>query len=292
MSNGMFHEAEKIARTGEVNVSESFVALEEVETYFLRKMQRSDLEVSYDCTAHENPYFKTLNYTTYAGCFIMNPLQAEVSLRQTYEALGDRESVVGPWDQYFLGRINSKDASKYKLAGEVLNKKFKAVVVLPGSNKLKGQTCLDKIKWIRDRYRKDVAFKPHPLTNTDMMSELKAVVGKKSVLLDPQDDLYSIMTKADIVYTSHLSESAIYAALLGIEISPIDAYGNRPNASFNHINYHLFFSDDPKDTVNRMFSSYKSGVINPSVDLNWKKKIDDYINYIMTLRSQYKFSYL
>ena len=44
--------------------------------------------------------------------------------------------------------------------------------------------------------------------------------------------------------------------------------------------------------VNKTFSSYKSGIINPEVDDNWKEKVDKYIEYISDKRDKYKDWYI
>ena len=40
--------------------------------------------------------------------------------------------------------------------------------------------------------------------------------------------------------------------------------------------------------LTKTFSNYKSGIINPEVDPNWKLKVDKYIDYIYDKREQYK----
>ena len=45
---------------------------------------------------------------------------------------------------------------------------------------------------------------------------------------------------------------------------------------------------DAKSFINKTFSSYKSGIINPSIDINWKEKVDKYIDYICKKREVYK----
>ena len=45
---------------------------------------------------------------------------------------------------------------------------------------------------------------------------------------------------------------------------------------------------DAKEYINKTFSSYKSGIINPEVDKNWKEKVDKYMDYIVNKRETYK----
>jgi hypothetical protein len=39
-------------------------------------------------------------------------------------------------------------------------------------------------------------------------------------------------------------------------------------------------------------SSHKSGIINPEVDVDWKAKVDAYLEYTTTERAKYKDKYV
>lgn len=54
----------------EIKFRERLKVLAEVETYVRHKCIANRIEFCYDCTADENTYFKTINYTTYNGLFI------------------------------------------------------------------------------------------------------------------------------------------------------------------------------------------------------------------------------
>ena len=101
--------------------------------------------------------------------------------------------------------------------------------------------------------------------------------------------MYYYIQKAETVYTTHISESAIYAALLGKMIQPIDVWNNVMKGSFACINSYLFTKQDKiKEFVNHTFSSYKSGIIHPKIDKDWRKKVDQYFSYIMAKRLMYQ----
>jgi hypothetical protein len=70
---------------------------------------------------------------------------------------------------------------------------------------------------------------------------------------------------------------------------PIDVWNNIQRGSFYCINNHLLYNQkDAKNFVNKTFSNYKSGIINPEIDKNWKVKVDKYIDYICDKREKYK----
>jgi hypothetical protein len=59
--------------------------------------------------------------------------------------------------------------------------------------------------------------------------------------------------------------------------------------SFYTINNYLFTNqDDIKNFINHTFSCYKSGIINPWLEKDWRTKVDKYMNYISEKRNVYK----
>ena len=54
----------------------------------------------------------------------------------------------------------------------------------------------------------------------------------------------------------------------------------------NLLKHLLYNQNNAKDYVNKTFSNYKSGIINPEIDINWQEKVDKYIDYICTKREK------
>lgn len=288
----MFNKKSNQERIGNIKKSASLVHLKEVEKYFLTAVKKYRLEVSYDVVANELPYFKTLNYTEWAHCFILHPLQQELRIQQMVDAFNDDTSKTLDYASYFKNRIISGQSNKYEhIDREAKFPPRENLVVLVGSNKLKERICLNKLRWIKQKYEEDVYFKPHPLTTHQLVGELKDLFGDDTVV-DRDADMYAMMLNTNCVFTSHMSESAVYAVCLGKPIEPIDAYNKVEQGSFYHINKFLFTQPDPIFWVNKALSSYKSGIINPEVDTNWKDKVDNYLEYITTERAKYKDKYV
>jgi hypothetical protein len=288
----MFNRKEKEDRIGrDLTKSSHLNSLKEVERYFLKQMKKYGTESDYDVVANEITYFKTLGYTEYATCFIINPLSQQIRIKQMQDAyLDDNESE--DWAAYFAETVRNKQSNKYE--GQKNKSKYETrynLVVLAGSNKLKEAICLNKLKWIKDEYGDDVYFKAHPLTTHQLIGELKDLFDEDT-LLPRNADLYHFLLEADTVFTSCISESAVYAVALGKDIEPIDVYNKEEQGSFFHINKYLFTEKDPISWVNKTFSSYKSGIINPAVDKDWKDKIDKYLEYIHKVRSDNKYKYV
>ena len=267
----MFNHEEQAKRLGSLQKNPVLLPLEQVEIYLIEAIKEYKIECSYDVTAREMPYFKTLGYTEYGTNLILNPLNLELRSVQVREASQDTPEKIYDYAEYLQNNILKKQANKYQDREDFTDgyPPVKNIVVLPGSNRLKDRTCLNKLIYISKKHEGNVYFKPHPLTKHIMIGELKDLFGEYAIL--PREaDLYAFLVDADKVYTTHISESALYASVLGKEIEPIDVYNNIQDGSFYHINRFLFelqlYNRDPKPWINKTFSSYKSGVINPTLD--------------------------
>jgi hypothetical protein len=256
----------------------------------IRRASELGLETSYDVMAEEMPYFKTLAYTEYAGCFYLQPLNFKLRNEQMQEAWHDSDSEIVDYHSWFVDKVVNNNNNKYTDREDVSNKypAKNAIVVLPGSNKVRENVCLNKLKWIKQKYGDNVYFKPHPITTHQIIGELKDFFGEDCIL--PRDaDMYYFLQKANEVYTTHISESCLYAVALGKPTQPIDVWNNIQRGSFYCINNYLMYHQvSGKDYINKTFSSYKSGIINPAVDKDWRKKVDAYLDWIYLRRECYK----
>tara|TARA_S200002703_G_C3786508_1_gene242521 strand:- start:213 stop:1109 length:897 start_codon:yes stop_codon:yes gene_type:complete len=290
----MFNKKELDKRIGPLRKNDSLYQLEQVEGYVIRKCQEKGIETSYDVMAEEMPYFKTIGYTEYAGNFYLQPLNFKMRNEQMSDAWHHNTKDVADYASWLVKNVVDKNSNKYKHRTEEIDK-YPAkdyLVVLPGSNKLRENVCLNKLKHIVNKHGNNVLFKPHPITTHQIIGELKDFFGEENIL--PKNvDMYYYMQKAKGVYSTQISESALYAAVLGKKIEPVDVWNNIQRGSFYCVNSYIYFNQDNiKEYVNRTFSSYKSGIINPNLDKDWKKKVDDYIEYICEKREKYKDWYI
>ena len=266
-----------------VTYSENVKDRSEVEDYIRRKCVEYGVESSFDVTAQENPHFKTINYTTYAGMLILHPLEFGQSLFQMYDAKADGCKDAGHID-YLTAKVADGMMSKYQAKSEVLQD-FDAVAVLCGHNKFKQHIDGRKLDAISKKYGKRLAIKPHPISEPKLIDYLN-IYSRQSVVLGISDDLYGAIERSDKVYTTHISETALTGLLAGKDVEPIDHYQQRFCGSFGHINHFCFTEDEPLKTLCSIFSSPKSGIVCPEVDKDWPSKIDQYFSYTMGRREK------
>ena len=213
---------------------------------------------------------------------------------QKSTAWHDTESKVLDYSSWLVKKVVDNNANKYKERQEELDRfpPKDYLIVLPGSNKLRENVCLNRLKHIVNNHGNNVLFKPHPITTHQIIGELKDFFGEENIL--PKNvDMYYYMQKAKGVYSTHISESPLFAGVLGKRIEPVDIWNNIQQGSFYCINSFLYHNQDNiVEYVNKTFSSYKSGIINPAIDKNWKEKVDKYIDYICAKREKYKNWYI
>lgn len=293
--NLLFDDKENHDRLGDiVSLKNEYRNMEEPINFLLSIMENYETDVSHDLSAAERPYFKTLNYTTFGKSLMLAPLQPDLAQQQIIDSIIDNKQDKQNYVDYFANVVKTNRANKYNEPNRKTDYKCNALVVLPGGNKLFTNVCMNKIGYILDEHGKLAVFKPHPLTSKEDLAEFKKRLGNRynlATILDPYDDLYYYMQKAEIVYTSHCSESALYAACLDKEISPIDTFQTRIFNSFSHVNARLFMNND-LELINKMFSSYKSGLILPEIHTDWKDRIEKYVRYIHDMRKAVRYHYV
>ena len=292
----MFNKYALEKQIGDMPKSKTLEHLKPVERYFLKEIKKLPLEQDYDVVANEVPWFRTISYTEFAHSFIMYPLAPIVRLRQIREAYDDAANISLDYISYFKDRITNNLANKYSHIKDSKITPRDHLIVPVGSNKIKETVCMNKLRYIINTHGEDeVYLKPHPLTTHQLVGELRDMLGE-SVVLNRDDNLYQLLADAEVVYTTHRSESIVYAVALGKEVDCIDVYQKSHEGAFYHIVDGIFNHgpkvEDQQRFIQRAFNSYKSGIVNPELDENWKDRIDQYLEYLMGIREQYKNKYV
>ena len=291
----MFNRKANAKRIGTLKKSKTLdhlIPVEEKMESLMNKYMKSDgIEFCYDVSAKEIPYFRTLAYTEWAHSLIIHPLCNELKVRQVADAKKG-QTISDDWNGYFQQKVLNDKSNKYQDRTPSNDYKKKGIlIVLPGSNRIKERTCLNKLNWIKNKYGDAVWFKPHPITTHTLIGEMKDMWGEDAIL--PRNiNVYDFLVKADKVFTTYMSETALYAAVLGKKIEPIDVYQYVDSGSFYHYNKFLFDNcvsgESQEHWINSTFSNYRSGIFNPEVDRDWEHKIEQYFKYIIGERSKYK----
>jgi len=293
----MFNRERQAKRLGSLHKSSSLYHLKPVEELLCELMKDYyPVEWCYDVNAQEIPWFRTLNYTEYAHSLIVHPLNEYLKSNQLRSATDGSQTIFDDWCTYFRSKIGEGTSNKYAKRDD--SSKFehrKALCVLVGSNKIKERLCLNKLRHIQEVWGDEVWFKPHPITTHQIIGELKDMMGEDNIL--PRNcDVYYFLRGAEKVYTTHMSETALYATVLGKEIEPMEVIQHVHQGSFYWINRYLFdncaHGKSNEHFINYGFSNYRSGIFNPEVDRDWESKLERYLKWIMGERELYKTWYI
>lgn len=266
---------------------------QEFERYLHEVCQKRQysFQLEYDVIASELPYFKTLQYTEYAGGVTLHPLQLDFRVQQMVDAYYSTDTEIRvDFVDFFANRVKENRSNKYLNINENPAEARQALIVLPGSNKITERVSYDKLKYIKRLYGDNVWVKPHPLTTFKVIGEIMDLFGERNVM-HRQSDLYPILLDSPVIFTSMLSESTLYAACLDKYIEPIDIYQRTPVGSFYHINKFLFYEDEPRQWVNKTFNDHRSGMFFPDIETDWRDKLERYLDYINERRERFKYIY-
>jgi len=224
----MFNLTEQKNRIGEKLFKSNMLDdLKPVEELLIEIADRMAIKTAYDVTAFENPAFTTLSYTEWGSNFIVFPLNNDLRRDMVLDSLLSPEQDVQDWGGYYKDLVDSKKANKYKDRKSVRKASRESLIVPVGTNKFMDVLDLEKINAICEN--ENAYIKPHPLTTHEYIGLLKDKCGEDSVL-ERDHDLYEMLAKADKVYTTHYSESMLYAAMLEKDIDVVDKLGKHYQA--------------------------------------------------------------
>lgn len=285
----MFDEKQNDIKYGGEKLNEYINIFKQCEEFLHDEMLKYPTAVIYDVSALEQPYFDTVGYTNFSELFMMYPLSPEMKMNQIQDCFINPEPCEIDYYEHFNKKYNSEqDLGKYEQSSEIsVISDFDVVVTLPGGNKL-NTLCINKAKHIIREYGTKAIFKIHPMIVDREIKQIIDSLPLFATIIPGNEPLYEYIKKVDKVYTTHSSESAFLAACMGKEIEPVDTFQSTKIETFSHINHFLFYSENKRDVINKILNNYRSGVIHPILDENWKEKITLYLEYLHTKRSMVK----
>ena len=275
-----------------IKVRPRIEVLHEAEKYLIERCNQLNIKLSFDCSAYERQNWDTLNYTNYCGMMYITTLCNDLDLVQLYDALVDNIKPVGHID-FIRNNIKNKVANKYIMNNDSEFKnsdtQAKVVCILPGHNKFP-QLCRTKIKTIANHYKGDLLFKLHPICENNILENIgffDSVYESGCKVANQLTNMYELIEKAEHVLSTHASETALTSLILGKTIEPIDKFDERKNHGFAAINHfcYTYQFDNAIEQLDKIFASFKSGIIHPDIDKDWKGKIDMYLQYILNKRN-------
>ena len=224
--------------------------------------------------------------------FYIHPLSPETSNFQMESCFIDREPIKTDYFEYFKEKYSNEYMNKYENQKERSINEFDAVVVLPGQNKLFDTVCINKLRYVVHEHGHRAVFKFHPLTEEDVQKDFAKLLPSNTCFVNGDESVYDYIKDADIVYTSHNSDSAFASLCLGKTISPIDSFQAKIHGTFAAINHFLFYHTNRKETINMILNNYRSGLFVPNLNDDWRERMSEYLEYIHEKRDMFKKYYI
>ena len=178
-------------------------------------------------------------------------------------------------DEERIEKIKSNLQNKYSLQW---NTEFHdKVIFLPGSNLLSKGTVID-MKRVGALVKEGWKIKPHPITAHIFMAELRIAFGAENVL-GKKEGGFELLMNCKEVATAQNSEMGLIALLLGKPIRLV-SYPVEDREK-NLLTYESFYESlagtDAKNTILKLFSSRRSGIIF-NFDEDAKERLENYLN--------------
>lgn len=258
-----------ISKTGSVSRNKNLKRLEPIVSHIEELFDGEELLYDAHFSSPE-PQCTHMTFTELLSSSIyMNCCHLPLKEKQVEGALEDE-----PQEDYckkVLEQSNSFD--KYQLIRKPFGKKVESVIMLPGTNIYFETVNEDLLEQIV--YENNAIIKPHPITNNEIMARLKKRFGEDRIVSQMVSGM-DILKRADKVYTTGCSETALYAVMLGKDIANIEK-GTFLRGAYRQIFQKLLDSEDKYDTLNRILNSYKSGIF---FYWDYEDKVAKYFEFI------------
>ena len=247
--------------------------LNEFKHYLLPDKYRG-AEFDYDVwfNTNENMTIRKWLYTDFLGKGIYLRVTSKPVNTRLFHSIINSDIEI---DEERIEKIKGNLQNKYSLQW---NTEFhEKVIFLPGSNLLSKGTVIDMNR-VRALVKEGYKIKPHPITAHIFMAELRMAFGAENVL-GKKEGGFELLMNCKEVATAQNSEMGLIALLLGKPIKLV-SYPVEDREK-NLLTYESFYESlagtNAKDTILKLFSSKRSGIIF-NFDEDAKERLENYLN--------------
>jgi hypothetical protein len=288
-SENMSDPCARIRKSGFVAIHERMDKIKPIEMWLSDNLP---LPATYDVVSGQPEYFSEFTYTEICGGMYLKPQSNKMAWDQIQDAIDDNNIDVDHVGILLQKISEDGGRDKYKLSRFYKGPDIDVLIILPGSNIINTTVDKQKISDVVERSLREgkvVKIKPHPITSSPIIQELKLAFGD-DVILNKKISGFSALSVASNVYTLGASEMALYTIMMGKKL--FDITHPEYNQRKKPLTYaSLFYSilgknqDDAKVVLNKIFNSAKSGIVFPWED--HQDKLQRYLEYIMAKRETY-----
>ena len=226
--------------------ADHYAKLQPFKTLVLLAESLCPLEMSYDVSRMQHPYFLEFTWTTMLGGIYISPQSGWVSALLARQAVEDASAI--PY--------SPSVEDKYALAPA--EGAFEHVIFLPGSNSFRQTVSIEALTELM-RSNGDVVIKPHPMTEAGTIREIGREFGYHRIL-NPKSSGASLLSACSVAYVAPTTEIGLYGHLIGKQVVGIGNPLREARAGFAPIYNAL--KPDPT-ALPRLLGSDKGGFFRP-----------------------------
>ncbi|WP_068646267.1 hypothetical protein [Thiomicrospira sp. XS5] len=234
-------------------------------------VEASPLNIGYDLSRPQKPYFDEFGYTEILGTYIyVYPLSTDVACRLVDQVpdSGDPAAVLS----------KSAQSDKYTDMASVTGQK--SVVFLPGSNLIWSQTSKEMLYRTMHEDRAAV-IKPHPLTDAKDIRKLKLAFGITR-LLEAKQSGFNALLDAHRVYVTPTTELGIYATLMLKDVHTVGQFFKEHSGTY----YPLYrLRNQPLKLAKAFEMPERTGLFHKDTS---PEKIHQFFEYALSVREFYR----
>lgn len=249
-------------------------------------LKTAPLPITYDVNRPQNWYFDEYTYTEFMGGIAIAPMNDEMACRNVINSMKTQSTL--DVEQILYDRLETNNTLDKYILTDYPTKSWKHVIVLPGTNLLGTHVSKEIISRLMWELGDSVAFKPHPLTNANDVTQLGRDFGRHRII-PAKVSGWEVIKNAEVIYSTSSTELSMYACLFGKSVKSIGSiYFERTGAyypTFRHI------ANIPPKTARKnlikILKSPSSGIIFAE-DVNYMEKVDNFFQQTMKLRNKFK----
>lgn len=227
------------------------------------------LEMSYDVSRMQHPYFLEFTWTTMLGGIYITPQSGWLSALLARQAAEDADAT--PYTPMV--------EDKYVL--EAAEGAFEHVIFLPGSNSFRQTVSIEALTELM-RSNPDVVVKPHPMTEPGTIREIGREFGYHRIL-NPKSSGAALLAGCKVAYVAPTTEIGLYGYLIGKDVVGIGNPLREARAGFAPI--YSALKADPS-ALPRLLGSDKGGFFRAD-DTDLAGRLERYFANAMATREAF-----
>lgn len=208
-------------KIGEEHADHHYRSLQPFKELVLKAEELCPLEMSYDVSRIQHPYFNEFTWTTLLGGIYISPQSGWLAAILARQAAGDENAIP------YVPPVGDK----YEL--EEPAGKHRHVFFAPGTNVFRDTVSIEALTELM-AHNDEVVIKPHPLTSPDTIRMLGREFGYHRIL-SPKASGAAVLRGCKVAYVAPTTELGLFGLLIGKKVKNVGNPLREARAGFSPI---------------------------------------------------------